>query len=274
MQIDWLTVAAQIVNFLVLVWLLQRFLYRPVTNAMRRREDRIEQRLAEARQAREEAEAEAKRLERKQAELADSRAEILAAAREEAESLRARLESDIRDEMAEMRETWRAHIAEERDAFVAALKRQAGQQLLRIAGRVLAEYGDTDLAERVVATFAGRLEALDDETREKLAEAAAQHDAIALVETGSPLDSAGRRRLTRAIHEILAQDVAVEYREDPRLVMGVRLTIGDHAAEWSAERYLRRLETELGEIIDAGARSPQHGRAEAARTSREGRERA
>jgi len=55
LQIDWLTVAAQIVNFLVLIWLLQRFLYKPITNAMRRREERIEDRLAEAKEAREEA---------------------------------------------------------------------------------------------------------------------------------------------------------------------------------------------------------------------------
>ena len=51
MQIDWLTVAAQIVNFLVLVWLLQRFLYRPITEAMARREERIESRLSEAKNA-------------------------------------------------------------------------------------------------------------------------------------------------------------------------------------------------------------------------------
>jgi len=259
-QIDWLTVAAQIVNFLVLVWLLQRFLYKPITRAMRRREERIEERLAEAREAREEAEEEARRLKEKQAELEDSKDEILASARDEAESLRARLEDDIREEMEEKRETWRGHLAEERDAFVASLRRQAGQQLLRITERVLAEYGDTDIAERVVATFAGRLKSLDEETREKLAEAAGQEGATAVVETGSAVDSEGRRKVTRAIHEILSRDVEVDYREDPQLVMGVRLTIGDYTAEWSAERYLRRLETELGEIIDAGTQSPRRGR--------------
>ena len=62
MQIDWLTVAAQIVNFLALVWLLQRFLYRPITEAMARREARIEARLAEAKAARQDAEAEARRV--------------------------------------------------------------------------------------------------------------------------------------------------------------------------------------------------------------------
>jgi flagellar biosynthesis/type III secretory pathway M-ring protein FliF/YscJ len=86
MQIDWLTVAAQIVNFLVLVWLLQRFLYRPITRAMARREERIETRLSEAKAAREEVEAEAGRLREQQQALEASREEMLSEARQEADA--------------------------------------------------------------------------------------------------------------------------------------------------------------------------------------------
>jgi alternate F1F0 ATPase F0 subunit B len=168
LQIDWLTVAAQIVNFLVLVWLLQRFLYKPITNAMRRREERIEERLSEAKSARTEAEKEAEALRRKEAELEDSKAEILNAAREEADALRERLEAEIREEMEEKRAAWQAHLAEERDAFVTSLRRQAGKKVLEITERVLSDYADSDTAERVVATFAERLKALDAETREKM----------------------------------------------------------------------------------------------------------
>ena len=41
MQVDWLTVAAQIVNFLILVWLLHKFLYGPIVRAMGDREAAI-----------------------------------------------------------------------------------------------------------------------------------------------------------------------------------------------------------------------------------------
>ena len=50
MQIDWLTVSAQLINFLVLVWLLKRFLYRPVMDAMQRREQHIAARIGAAEQ--------------------------------------------------------------------------------------------------------------------------------------------------------------------------------------------------------------------------------
>ena len=47
MLIDWFTVGAQVVNFLILVWLLKRFLYRPILDAIDAREKRIARVLAD-----------------------------------------------------------------------------------------------------------------------------------------------------------------------------------------------------------------------------------
>ena len=48
MSIDWVTVLAQIANFLVLLWLLKRFLYRPILNGIDAREAAIAQRISDA----------------------------------------------------------------------------------------------------------------------------------------------------------------------------------------------------------------------------------
>jgi len=176
----------------------------------------------------------------------------MANAREEADELRTRLENDIREDLEEKRAAWQTHLQDERDTFLASLQRQAGKRLLEITERVLADYADTDTAERVVATFAERLKALDEDAREKMKKAASAEGATALVQTGTALGSAAKGRITRAIHEILAIDIDVDYREDREMVFGVRLTIGDDRVEWSAMRYLKRLGVELGEIIDAG----------------------
>ena len=269
MQIDWLTVAAQIVNFLLLVWLLQRFLYRPITNAMRRREQRIEQRLTEARAAREEAEDEAESLKRQKADLEAREADILAAAREEADAERARLESEIRREMEEKRAAWRAHLAGERGAFVASLQREAGHQILAITGRILHDYAGVDIAERTVATFADRLASLDPAKRDTLAAAASAAE-TALVETGAALAGPAKGRMTRALHDALSTDIDVDYREDAGMVLGVRLTIGDVTAEWSAARHLDRLKAELDEMIDAGTQAMQQAQQAQTETVDEG----
>ncbi len=62
MSIDWITVVAQLLNFLVLVWLLKRFLYRPILDGIDAREVEISTRMAEATEARKKAEAEVQKL--------------------------------------------------------------------------------------------------------------------------------------------------------------------------------------------------------------------
>lgn len=252
MQIDWLTVAAQIVNFLILVWLLQRFLYKPITEAMRRREERIENRLSEARAARRQAEEEAEALKRRQEELNDRKEDILASAHEEARAMRDRLEDEVRREVEEKRAAWRAHLAGEQAALVSSLQRHAGRRVLDITGRILSEYTGSGISERMVATFAEHLTGLDADTRDRLAGAAAEAQ-TAVVETGAALDGPAKGRITRALRAALGADIDVDYRVDDQIVMGARLTIGDVTAEWSAARYLDRLRAELDEVIDAGS---------------------
>ena len=253
MQIDWLTVVAQIVNFLLLVWLLKHFLYKPITNAMRRREERIEERLAEAKAARAEADAEVARLRERKAALEADRERMLENARREAEELQNRLEAEVREQMEDKRQAWRDHLKEERDAFVASIRRQAGQKVLDVTERVLSDYADSQLTERVSATFVKQLEALGQEKRDKLIAAAVRQDGPAIIQTGTDIDSAAKGRITREIHEILSTEIEVDYQRDPDLVLGIRLTLGENSVEWSVARYLARLETEIGEIIDAGS---------------------
>jgi F-type H+-transporting ATPase subunit b len=264
MQIDWLTVAAQIVNFLVLVWLLQRFLYRPITEAMARREDRIESRLAEAKEARERVETEAARLREKQENLEASREEVLRAARQEADDLRRGMETDLRKEMEARRKTWEGHLEEARDDFTVRLRRRAGHQVVDIVGRVLKDYTDSDLAGQVVGTFVDRLAKLDDEAHAKLKAAAGRADGPVRVDSSVPLEPTARSRITRAIHEHIAPDIAVAYGEDDHLLLGLRLTVGEQTVEWSAARFLSRLDTTLDEVIDGSGRRREEPRPESA----------
>ena len=91
MLIDWFTVGAQIVNFLVLVWLLQHFLYKPVLNAIDAREKRIAAELADADAKKAEAEKERTDFEDKNNVFNQHRSALLSKAADEAKSERERL---------------------------------------------------------------------------------------------------------------------------------------------------------------------------------------
>lgn len=253
MQIDWLTVAAQIANFLVLIWLLQRFLYRPITEAMARREARIEERLGDAKSRRKEAEDEAEKLRKEREELEASRQEMLEDARVEADDLKQRLEQEIRDEVAQKRENWHEMLEEERADFVEDMQRKAGHKVLDIAGQLVAEFTASGLDDRIAQGFVDELNDLGVDTREKMAAAAEGADDPALVETATALDTAARRKITRAIHDEFETDIEVDYREDDAVLLGVRLTIGEQTVEWSAARHLKRLNRELDALLDTAS---------------------
>lgn len=257
MQIDWITVVAQAVNFLVLVWLLQRFLYAPITRAMARREQRIEDRLREARETRERAEDEAAELREARETLEAQRDEKLDAAREEAVALRTRLEQELRDEIDEKRETLRTRLDTERAEIARELRRRIGERLFAAVRATLRDLADTDLTDRLAARFTRELEAMDDAPRARLAEAASAGDGVAQVTCATDLPAPAKSRITRAVHDSVAPELEVTYETDPDMLLGLRLTVGPHVVEWSAERHLARLETIVSEALDntnSGAR--------------------
>jgi hypothetical protein len=88
MLIDWFTVGAQVINFLVLVWLLKRFLYRPILDAIDAREQRIAAELADADAKRAEAKQERETFQHKNEEFDEQRAALLAQATDEAKTER------------------------------------------------------------------------------------------------------------------------------------------------------------------------------------------
>src|SRR5579872_6951434 len=96
MLIDWFTVGAQALNFIILVWLLKRYLYKPILNAVDAREKLIAAELAGADAKKTEAQKERDQFRRKNDEFDQQRAALLSKAAEEAKAERQRLLDDAR----------------------------------------------------------------------------------------------------------------------------------------------------------------------------------
>ena len=96
MLIDWFTVGAQALNFLILVWLMKRFLYKPILHAIDAREERIAKELADADAKKAEAQKERDEFEHKNEEFDQQRAALLSKATDEAQAERQRLLDEAR----------------------------------------------------------------------------------------------------------------------------------------------------------------------------------
>jgi F-type H+-transporting ATPase subunit b len=248
-QIDWITVSAQIVNFLVLVWLLQHFLYRPVIQAMQRREQRIRDRLDEAGQRERAADDRARQYEDERAALAREREGLLAEAREQAESRRKEMLDEARAAVDEQRRQWQAQLEQERRELAAGLRRRSAESVQRIARRALRDLADAELESRIIDNFVARLKDADEALRQALADGSGALE----VRTSFTLEPAARSRLTRALHEQIDAAVEVEYVRDDDLLCGIEARRGDRRLGWNLADYTRQVAEHLDEAVQAAA---------------------
>ena len=162
MRIDWWTLALQATNFLVLVWLLQHFLYRPVQGIIAERQQRIDRVIAEANAAEGAAVGLRAQLEAQRAAIAAERQQALedahARAKEEAASLIEHARADAEKLLAEERR----RIDRERAEAAEALRLEAIELGVTIARRLLSGAGgasrDWPFLEGALADRGGRQE--------------------------------------------------------------------------------------------------------------------
>lgn len=246
MRIDWITVVAQIVNFLILVYLLKRFLYQPVIRAMERREQRIADQVKEAAEREERADARARDYQEKLRDLEHEQSRLMDRAREEAEEARKILLQEAREEVARIRQGWQRQTQQEKEEFLKALRRQAGDAVLGIARKVLADLSGAELEARMVEQFVQRLKELDRASRRAFEES----DEPVRIATSFELGAPARSHLSRIVHEHLVPDADVEYGENPALVCGIELTAGGRRLTWSLADYLEELSEGVGKAFD------------------------
>ncbi len=245
MEIDWITVSAQIVNFLILVGLLKHFLYQPIIRAMDAREQRITERLHEAQARETQADEKARLYQEKSEELERLRDEILSKAREEAEQQQKRMLDEARAEVGETREQWQRQANQEKEEFLGNLRRQTVETIQAIARKALSELADVELEERLVHIFLERLKSLDKEARQALS----QTDEPVRILSAFELDSTLRGRLTRAVHEHLAEDIEVDYAYSPDLLCGIELTSGGRRLSWNLANFSEELSARIEEAF-------------------------
>lgn len=250
MQIDWVTVAAQIVNFLVLVWLLQRVLYRPLTRALKAREDEVSRSLREAESAKETARTEAEAHRHALRELEDLRSARLAAVEEEAARLHAEMTKKARGELAKRRAAWQAQLEDEKSAFLDRLRRRAGEAFVTLARRALADMADEDLVDRIARVFARRLSALDPEEQKHLKSAARREEAP-LILSSFPLSPEAQALIAEAVRHAVERHVDIDFRDEAGLECGVVLAIGSRHVGWTLGEHLDALEDDVARLLDA-----------------------
>lgn len=258
MSIDWITVGAQIVNFLVLIWLLKRFLYRPVLDGIDAREKEISDRMAEAAKIREAAEIAEAEHKAQIAKLRAGRAGVLDEARAAAEAERDAVLAETRKRLAREEAEREAQRAEEARRYTAELHRSGAEALLSLTRKALSDLADETLEERIVAHTVTRLGEVADELRE-----AAGDSREAVVLTRDPLPPDATERLINEAASVLP-GFTLRFDTDPSLGPGLNLRLGGAQVGWTLDSYLDGLEAVLEDRAGGAATQVTQGSTDAA----------
>ena len=249
MLIDWFTVGAQALNFVILVWLMKRFLYQPILDAIDAREQRVAAELADADAKKAEAEKERDVLRSKNEALDRERAGLLSQAAEEAGAERRRLLEGARQAAKALRAEHDKTLRRDAHDLRQALARRTGQEVFAISRKVLGDLASASLEERIGDVFIGRLREIDGEAKERLGKALAAATDPALLRSAFDLPAEQREAIQRVLNEIFSAEVPVRFETAPSLISGIELTTEGQKVSWSIADYLTSLEKSVGELL-------------------------
>jgi F-type H+-transporting ATPase subunit b len=254
MLIDWFTVGAQAVNFIVLVWLMKRFLYKPILNAIDARENSIASELAEADAKKAEAQSERYEFQAKNEEFDRQRAALLIRAEDEAKAERLRLFEEARQAADILSAKRLEALNNDADNVNQEISKRAQQEVFAIARKTLTDLATTSLEERIGEAFIRRLRDMDDGAKATLAHALATASAPARVRSAFDLSATQRTAIEEALKATFSAEAPVRFETAPELISGVELTANGQKVAWSIADYLSSLEKGVSEILNKHAR--------------------
>jgi len=226
MQLDATTFVLQLVNFAVLVWILHRFLYRPVLAAIDRRRAAIEKTLSDAKAMRENTDRTKAQLEERIAGWERGRVKARTALEAELGALRAKGLAEVAQAVQQERERHAALQAKREADWRSETERSALEQSSGFAARLLERLAEPGLDVRLAEVLVCDLEGWPPERMAPLQEAARAAGGRVLVEAAHPLPEEALKRIAQALSQRLGTECRAEQRLDPELIAGVCVEVG------------------------------------------------
>jgi F-type H+-transporting ATPase subunit b len=250
MTIDWWTLFLQTVNFLLLVWLLQHFLYKPVRAVIEKRRALAEQALLKAEATEKEASEAKSAFEAKSAALEETREASLEKAQESADADAKKIVAQARQQAEGIMTEARKAAEESRSEALATVKQDIVETAVKIAGTILRKTANSDLNDVFLAHVLEEVGALSKEDRARIDADIASDKSAVEVATSMTLTKGERDVWTKTLREKLHLRSAPRFTLDPALLGGAELRF-PHATvrfAWSdqlkkAEDILARSET-------------------------------
>jgi F-type H+-transporting ATPase subunit b len=253
MLIDWFTVGAQALNFIILVWLLKRFLYKPVLSAIDTRERRVAQASADADRQTSEVQKARDELQAERKVFDDQRGALLAQAERNAKTQGELLLSSARQAAESLTAKQNAALLAEATELGDRLARLTAAESLNIARVALEDLADADLEERISVIFAHRLRGMDLKTREAFGMSLERGGGVPVVASSFDLSDREKTTIQTAVNETFSADIPLHFETSSRGIAGIEFACGGQRLSWTIADYLNTLEDKVAALLKSRA---------------------
>ncbi|GAB6190552.1 F0F1 ATP synthase subunit delta [Desulfocastanea catecholica] len=227
MELNWTTFVLEIVNFLVLVWLLQRFFYKPVKGVMEKRRQDIDLQLLQAEEGQQQAEELRRQYENRLADWENERQDARQKLRQEIDAEHQRLLSELQLQLEDERKKNDVLVARQAEERQRQSETRALELGARFVARLLEELACEEIQSRLIELLMVELKDLHPEQKETLAAMAENgRPTAAQVSSAYPLDQTQRAALKRYLDTLLSHPLQYSWTQDAKLLAGVRITVG------------------------------------------------
>ncbi|SFI49637.1 F0F1 ATP synthase subunit delta [Nitrosomonas sp. Nm34] len=226
MNFDWTTFILEIINFLVLVWILKHFLYQPILEIIGKRRAGIEKTLADAQQIKVEADKLKQQHEKFLAEWEREKEEAEARLMAELAAMRENKLVELNAQINEEAERHKVLDERAKSEFERRMEAQGIAQGLSFTTKLLSRLASPELEANLYVLLLEDLHALSKENKHVITEATAVPELQIKIQSAFPLDEKKQAELTHHLSDITGRQLPIEFQVNPALLAGFQIMIG------------------------------------------------
>ncbi len=247
MKINWFTLIAQIINFLVLMWLLKRYLYKPILKAIDERENKIVAQLKDAEVKKAEAGKERDEFNKKNEVFDQEREALMQKAIAESNLEAQKLKEKARKEANALRVKLERGARKDQENRNREITEKIQHEVLDMAKMTLAELSSVSLEEQTVSTFLKKINTLTVKEKEKFISTLKSGNEHILVQSAFRLSGKQQTAVRQAITKLLGKESQFQFKNAAELISGIELSANGYKLSWSFSAYLKSLEKSITE---------------------------
>ncbi len=247
MKINWFTLIAQVINFLVLMWLLKRYLYKPILKAIDERENKIVVQLKDADAKKAEAEKERDEFDQKNKTFDKQKAEMMQKVISETNAEEQRLKEKARDEVSSLKTKLEKAVVEEQERRNHEISQKVEREVVAIARKTLTDLSSASLEEQSVNTFLQKISELPADEKKDFISALKPGNEPILVQSAFELSSKQQSDIQAVVSELLGAPCQFKFTIAPELISGIQLTTNGYKLSWNISEYINSLEKNISE---------------------------